>query len=33
MLKSYQLKKKYYRLKNGEFVDLQEQNLEMLQSL
>lgn len=33
MLKSYQLKKKYYRLKNGEFVDLQEQNLEMLAEL
>lgn len=33
MLKRYQLKKKYYRLKNGEFVDLQEQNLEMLAEL
>ena len=33
MLKSYQLKKKYYKLKNGEFVDLQEQNLEMLAEL
>lgn len=33
MLKSYQLKKKYYRLKNGEFVDLQEQNLEMFAEL
>ena len=33
ILKNYQLKKKYYRLKNGEFVDLQEQNLEMLAEL
>ena len=33
ILKSYQLKKKYYKLKSGEFVNLQEQNLEMLAEL
>ena len=33
ILKSYQEKKKYFRLKSGEFVDLQEQNLEMLVEL
>ena len=33
ILKSYQLKKKYYKLKSGEFVNLQEQNLEMLSEL
>ncbi len=32
ILKSYQLKKKYYKLKSGEFVNLQEQNLEMWQN-
>ena len=33
VLKSYQQKKKYYKLKSGEFVNLQEQNLEMLAEL
>lgn len=33
ILRSYQAKKKYYRLKSGEFVNLQEQNLEMLTEL
>ena len=33
ILKSYQLKKKYYRLKSGEFVNLQEQDLQSLADL
>ncbi len=33
ILKSYRLKKKYYRLKNGDFVNLEEQNLQMLAEL
>lgn len=33
ILKSYRLKKKYYRLKNGDFVNLEEQNLRMLAEL
>lgn len=33
ILKSYKLKKKYYRLKNGDFVNLEEQNLQMLAEL
>lgn len=33
ILKSYRAKKKYYRLKNGGFVDLEEPSLEMLAEL
>ena len=33
ILKSYRTKKKYYRLKNGSFVDLEEPSLEMLAEL
>ena len=33
ILKSYQAKKKYYKLKSGEFVDLKEQSLELLAEL
>ena len=33
ILKSYRAKKKYYRLKNGSFVDLEEPSLEMLAEL
>ncbi len=33
ILKSYRLKKKYYRLKSGDFVNLEEQNLRMLAEL
>lgn len=33
ILQSYRLKKKYYRLKNGDFVNLEEQNLQMLAEL
>lgn len=33
ILKSYRARKKYYRLKNGSFVDLQEPSLEMLSEL
>ncbi len=33
ILKSYRTKKKYYRLKNGAFVDLEEPSLEMLAEL
>lgn len=33
ILRAYQAKKKYYRLKNGEFVDLEGEGLEQLESI
>ncbi len=33
VLKGYRLRKKYYRLKNGDFVNLEDENLQMLREL
>ncbi|MCR5295729.1 MAG: DEAD/DEAH box helicase [Lachnospiraceae bacterium] len=33
VLKSYRMKKKYHRLKNGDFVDLSNENIDLLDSL
>lgn len=33
VLKGYKLRKKYYRLKNGDFVNLEDENLQMLKEL
>ncbi|MDE6622147.1 MAG: SNF2 helicase associated domain-containing protein, partial [Lachnospiraceae bacterium] len=33
VLKGYNLRKKYYRLKNGDFVNLEDENLQMLKEL
>lgn len=33
VLKGYKLRKKYYRLKNGDFINLEDENLQMLKEL
>jgi len=33
VLKGYKLRKKYYRLKNGDFINLEDENLQMLREL